>query len=461
MTTQTRRWARKLALAGVAALVPAPATAQPPAPKPAAKTPAPSDYDKRVVAFVHGGTGVTRQELGEFLIARGGMDKIDLLVNKKIIETEAARRGISVTTIEVNAGLGEDVHGLGVTLDVFEQNVLPRYGKTLYEWTEDVIRPRLLLSKMCRDRVKVTDAELQKAFESKYGEKREAQIVVWPKGDLKHPELSPDVKATAVSKAEEFDKLAANQPNEFAKSRGHVTAIGRHIEGEDARVEAALFSLKVNEIVWVESETKSTGIRCAKIHAPDPTITLAAKRGELEKEVADKKLGGEIPRLFEEMKKQATPTLTEHVPLPPAGSYPADAKPVRVPSADPRVLAVCYGNVPVTREDLGEFLIARGGYEKLDLLVNKKIIEMEATRTGVVISQTEIDEAFAADLKGLDVTKDDFIKRVLPKYGKTLSEWTEDAIRPRLTLGKMCRANVKVTEEDLQRAFESRFGAIK
>ncbi|HUR54116.1 MAG TPA: hypothetical protein VMZ71_08290, partial [Gemmataceae bacterium] len=305
MTTQSRglavlvrrRWARRLALAGVVALAPATATAQPPAPKTAA--PAPSDYEKRAVAFLNGGSVVTRAELGEFLIARGGMDKVELLVNKKIIETEAARRGISVTSVEVGAGLTQDLAGLGVKLEEFEQHVLPRYGKTLYEWTEDVIRPRLFLSKMCRDRVTVTDAELQKAFESKYGEKREAQIVVWPKGNAKIPELSADVKATAASKPEEFEKLAAAQPNDFAKSRGKISPIGRHIDGENPAVEAALFGMKVGEMQWVETPTTSTCIRCLAIIPPDPAITLAAKRGELTHEVADKKFNTEIPRFFE------------------------------------------------------------------------------------------------------------------------------------------------------------------
>src|SRR5687768_12377012 len=47
------------------------------------------------------------------------------------------------------------------------------------------------------------------------------------------------------------------------------------------------------------------------------------------------------------------------------------------PEPDRRITAYIYGNVPITREDLGEFLIARGGHEKLELLVNKKIIEVE------------------------------------------------------------------------------------
>src|SRR5260221_9129543 len=43
----------------------------------------------------------------EFLIARGGYEKLELLVNKKIIEVEAGRRSISVTDVEVRAEIGK------------------------------------------------------------------------------------------------------------------------------------------------------------------------------------------------------------------------------------------------------------------------------------------------------------------------------------------------------------------
>src|SRR5262245_17748330 len=57
--------------------------AVPPPPPPAA---VPSEYAQRVVAYIYGNTPLTRQDLGEYLIERFGTDKIDLFVNKKIIE---------------------------------------------------------------------------------------------------------------------------------------------------------------------------------------------------------------------------------------------------------------------------------------------------------------------------------------------------------------------------------------
>lgn len=466
MATEPRRggsprdrwWVGCVALAGVwcaHAWTPVAVAKEPPKELPADVT---NEASKRAVAYIHAGTPVTREELGEFLIARGGMEKLDLLVNKRVIEIEAARRGVSVTTLEVSSGLNEDLRSTNVSKEEFVRVLQMRYGKTLYEWEQDVIRPRLLISKMAHGRVKVTEADLQRAFESKYGEKREAQIVVWPKGP-KAPELSQAVKDTARSKDTEFEKLAAGQPDKrFAEVKGNIAPIGRHIDGEDPAVEQALFKLKPGEISpWIETNESSTCIRCLKVIPPDPNITLDKVRAEIEKEVFDKKLNEEVPKVFAEIRRVANPARTVHAPEGPPPA-PGQAPAPRLQHPNPKVLAMIYDRIPITREDLGEFLIARGGYEKIELLVNRRIIDMEAAKRGVTVTPQEIEDSLADDLKGLGVQKEDFIKVVLPKYGKTFFEWTEDVIKPRVVLSKMCRDQVKVSDDDLKKAFENRYG---
>src|SRR5581483_2955106 len=56
---------------------------------------------RRTVAFIYGSTGITREQLGEYLIARFGPDKVLNLVNKLIIERYCAEHGITVTDAEV------------------------------------------------------------------------------------------------------------------------------------------------------------------------------------------------------------------------------------------------------------------------------------------------------------------------------------------------------------------------
>src|SRR5262249_23602779 len=96
---------------------------------------------------------------------------------------------------------------------------------------------------------------------------------------------------------------------------------------------------------------------------------------------------------------------------PPTGtsdrSAPAQPVTESVPLAPPsgtdysrRVVAYYNGTVPVTREDLGEYLIARMGAERLENLVNKKIIEYYCRDRGIEVTAAEVEAAYIDDLKG-------------------------------------------------------------
>lgn len=271
-----RRWlhclgAASLAAAGyVAGVTSDRVAAQPPGPGPApAPLPPP---DKRIVAYIYGAMPVTREELGDFLIARGGYEKLDLLVNKRIIEVEAARRNVTVTPIEVQSTLEADVKGLGIGIKDFTEKVLPRYNKSLYEWTEDVIKPRLLLGKMCKERVTVTEEDLRKAYENKYGEKRQAKIICWNKTDLRVAEKQWD---EARKSDADFDRIARTQATaSLAASSGLIAPVGRYPDVEDETCTKKLYELRdIGEITGL-FETPA-GIMCMKLVAivpADPTV---------------------------------------------------------------------------------------------------------------------------------------------------------------------------------------------
>ena len=301
-----RRWVRGLGVAGAAAagyafgLTADRLAAQGPGPAPPA--------DKRVVAYIYGSVPVTREELGEFLIARGGYEKLDLLVNKKIIEVEAAKRNISVTGTEVEAMLAEDLKGLGIGKDDFVKHVLPRYGKTLYEWTEDVIKPKILLGKMCHDRVQVADDDLRKAFENRYGERRQAKVICWNAQDLK---AAQSQWAEARKGEAEFDRIARQQadPN-LAASAGLIAPVGKYPDAEDDKCTRMLFALKPGEISELfQTPAGIMCIRCQAVVPPDTTVEFDKVKGGLEREVYDRKLSAEIPKFFGELKKVAQPNV--------------------------------------------------------------------------------------------------------------------------------------------------------
>lgn len=287
----------------------APPTAQPPmgAPKPAA-SPAP-EADRRVVGYIYGNVPITREELGDFLIARGGHEKLELLANKKIIEYEAARRGVTVTTVEVKAGLEEDLRGLGINQKDFEKHVLPRYGKTMYEWVEDVIKPKLLLTKMCKDRVKVTDEDIKKEYDNLFGERRQAKLICWSKDDAR---AAQSQWAEASKGDAEFDSIARTQADKnLAAANGLVKPVGRHPEGQDATVVRELWKLKVGEMSGIiEVPSGLMCVKCVAVVPPEAGKPLDEKMtAALTRDLYEKRLSTEIPKCFQELKTAAAPNL--------------------------------------------------------------------------------------------------------------------------------------------------------
>jgi hypothetical protein len=266
-----------------------------------------SDYSSRVVAYVYDNMPVTREELGEYLIARYGTERLDLLCNKKIIDNECRKAGIEVTAAEVENSLSEDLKGLNVDRKTFVDKVLKNYRKNLYEWKEDVIRPKLMLSKLVRSRVKVTDEDIKKAFDAYYGEKVECRIVMYEKG-FERAVLS-DYPRLRDSE-EEFHKAAKNQKSSsLAATAGKIRPIARNTTGND-ELEKAAFALQPNEVSPVIGTPEGLIIvKCDKRIPADTTVNLESVREKITAEIIEKKIAAEIPVAFAEMRKRANPKL--------------------------------------------------------------------------------------------------------------------------------------------------------
>lgn len=292
---------------GGQALALPPPTAAKPKDGAAAMAPAPSDYSQRVVAYVNGNIPVTREELGEYLIAREGAEKLELLVNKKIIDMYCKQKGVEVTAAEVDAAVAEDVRGMGVNVADFVNKVLKHYHKSLYEWKEDVIRPKLALTKLCRDRVQVTDQDLQEAFDAHYGEKVDCRIILFPKGESRQA-LAAHAKVRDSD--EEFTRLASQQASpSLAATGGHVRPISHHSTG-NGQLEKEAFCLRPGEVgPVIDTPEGPVILKCVARIPPEKEHTLDKDRAVLHKEVFDRKVQQEIPILFRELRERARPTL--------------------------------------------------------------------------------------------------------------------------------------------------------
>jgi parvulin-like peptidyl-prolyl isomerase len=433
-------WVRSPAAPGAPAQVGArPAEAA--APAPAAP---PSEAQQRIVAFIGDSDSVSRADLGEYLIPRCGPEKLDLLLKRRVLERACKARGLEVTAAEVEAALAEQIANLNVNRERFVREVLKGYHKNLYEWKEDVIRPRLMLAKLCNDRLRCSEQDLRDAFEAVYGDKVQCRVIFWPKDKLEEAQ----VKYPLLRDSEEkFAEEARAQNNPFAAGGGRSKPLGRHTL--DPVVEQHVFALQPGQVS--ELLPTSNGYVLVKCDARIPADTSAsfeAKRGELTRLVLDQKLQAEIPVVLAELLKaaQARSLVSE----PGQGKLLADP--------NQKVLAWLWGSEPVTREELGEFLLARYGAERLDLLVNKRIIDHACTARAIQVSEADLDAELKAALTKAGVDQEEFVKRILWPQGMNLFSYREDVLRPKLQLTAMCRGQVKPTEEEVRMAFEAHYG---
>jgi hypothetical protein len=284
------------------------AVAAPPAASPAQTAAIPqSDWDKRVVAYIYESIPITREELGEYLIARKGLDSIELLVNKRIIEHACHLRKIEVTDAEVEASILGDCETINVKKDQFFKTVVMKnFGKTPYEWREDIVKPRLLLTKLVKDRIQPpTDEELHKAFESLYGRMVNVRVIIWPKGEERIAMQEYD----SVRKDEQgFNhKACAQATSNLAATGGKIKPIA-HNSGVHPEVEQQAFSLQPGEVSRLIATPEGTLVlKVDGIVEPNATVKFEEQKAALAKDVYEKKVAAEIPSLFKKLRDEAKP----------------------------------------------------------------------------------------------------------------------------------------------------------
>ncbi|HZZ82744.1 MAG TPA: peptidylprolyl isomerase, partial [Gemmataceae bacterium] len=205
----------------------------------------PKGYGTRIVAYVYN-QPVFREELGEYLIARMGAERLDFMINRKIVEAECRKQNVIVTDADVETRFIRDIasFGPGMSVVAFEQNVLRRFGKTVYEWKEDVIRPKLQMEELVRRKVTITEKDVKEGFEARYGPKVECRMIVFDKDDRS----TADRVWKEISKGRDaFIARAKTQalPN-LASIEGRVPPIHKHFG--DQNIEDAAFRLKPGEV---------------------------------------------------------------------------------------------------------------------------------------------------------------------------------------------------------------------
>lgn len=112
----------------------------------------------------------------------------------------------------------------------------------------------------------------------------------------------------------------------------------------------------------------------------------------------------------------------------------------------------------ITYDELAAECIQRHGEEVLENLINRKIIQQACDAQGIEVSEAEVEAEIIKNAKkfGLDVVE--WQKMLQAERNVTPAQYRRDIIWPMLALKKLAGEDVKITQDDLKKAFARNYG---
>lgn len=146
------------------------------------------------------------------------------------------------------------------------------------------------------------------------------------------------------------------------------------------------------------------------------------------------------------------------------GSLEADATPPPAPvaaNAGSKPVAIVNG-VEITSDQLGAECLGRHGAGVLETLVNRRIIEQACQRQGVTLTSQDVSAEVDAMARRFSVPRDKWLEMIQQERGITPKQYADDIVWPMLALRGLARSAVEPSAQELEQAFENRFGpAVK
>jgi foldase protein PrsA len=247
---------------------------------------------------------ITWQELANECISRHGKDILDNLINRKIIQQACDNEGIEVSEAEVSKQVEKEAKSLGLAVDQFISWLESERNITVVQFRRDIVWPKLALKKLAGGDVKVTRADINKAFARNYGPRVEARAIV-----VDNSRRAREVWDKAHANPDDFEKLAQEcsmDPSSRAMG-GKIPPIAQYSGSEE--VEKAAFKLKKGEISPVIQIGPNLNqyiiIKCEGRTVPTVTEMTSDIEQILTDQIREEKTQLAVMEVFEKIKSEA------------------------------------------------------------------------------------------------------------------------------------------------------------
>ncbi len=402
---------------------------------------------RRWVANVNG-RSISRKRLAEECLRDHGESVLETVMNRQLIALECEKQNIRISEEEIDAEIDRVSRRFGLPVDQWLTLLQSERDIPADRYRQEIIWPTVALRRLARKQLAVSEDEIQKEIESQFGPRVQVRMIV-----LKDRQQAEKIRGVATADPDSFASLAVKHSIDInsASSGGLVQPIRRHI-GEPT-IEAVAFGLGVDQI----SEVIAVGdqyvvMQCvSQLPAKLPSdAQLQQMRSAITESIRDRKLhqaGTELFRLLQERANVKNILNDENLRQ-------------RMPG----VAATINGH-SITTDELAEACISRHGKEVLNGLINRQLIEMEVSRSGIQVSKLDLDEEVTRAAQAAGVTDQqgnvDFSRWytiMQEQQNVSQSAYLEKIVWPSVALRKLVSAEVEVTDEDLQKAYDANYG---
>ncbi len=397
-----------------------------------------------VMALVNG-ADISRVDLINACVKRFGEDVLESLVNKRLILSHCEKRGISVSQQEIVDEVDRMAKRFKLGREQWFEMLEKERGISPEEYARDIVWPTLALRKLAAEKVQPTREEIEKAYESQYGEMVGARLIA-----VNNENLAQQLHAQLVANPDSFPRAAIEHSIDVnsASVGGLIQPIRRHVG--DPALEREAFRMQPGQISPIIPVAGQFVILKCENRIPARQIARGEIEAQIIEKIKDEKLRGVANKLFTDLQSAATPVNVYNNP--------------QLRETMPGIVATVNGE-RITMNELGKECLVRHGEEVLDIEISQLLLEQALKQANLQVTEADLqaEVSHAAVLAGVvdeqgNADLEKWFATVTEEGGVDQKQYLRDSVWPSAALKKLTANNVQVTQEDLQKGFEANYG---
>jgi parvulin-like peptidyl-prolyl isomerase len=270
--------------------------------------PAKSRKHPGVAAIVNGET-LTVREVAEEAIDRHGIEMLEGLISRHLLQQALKRRKIEISEADMKAEIARAAVNMGKTtkddkpdVDAWLKDVVENQKMPLDLYRDDVVWPSVGLRKLAGEEIEVSKDDLKRSFEANYGPRVRCRAIVLANQRDAQKIWDSARKKPTVEHFAELAKAYTIEPGGKA-NEGEVPPIQRY--GGEPMLEDEAFTLKKGEI----SSIIQVGDKWVILFCEGRTKPVNVKYAEVEKlmyeDIRDKKMRLAMAQYYTKLQDEA------------------------------------------------------------------------------------------------------------------------------------------------------------